>query len=117
LIFNEVADRPCRYGESRRFDTMPSSPSGSADEADVAGLGQPLDYLDALARSPQEPRQRELAPLERLGPEVHPVELEQVEAEQLHLPIVARGMQPIEVANPSVAQDHALAVQYEGTRA
>jgi len=82
-------------------------------EYDFAGLFEILDQLNAVVRSAQQFSERGLAVLQRLDTHVVAVELEQVEAEQLHFPIMPPGVQPVEVAEAIFLEDDALTVEHE----
>ncbi len=96
-----------------RDDPFEAEPAGVFEYGGaVRGLDM-LDELDAGMRAAQQAGERRLASHERIPAQIGPVELKQIEAEQLHLPIVPPRMQPVEVADAVLAENHALAVDDE----
>ncbi len=47
--------------------------------------------------------ERSLAPLQRPGPHVQALQLQEVEAEELHVVVVMPGVQPVEIAHALLA--------------
>jgi hypothetical protein len=96
LTLSQCAERPARYGEPKRFETMPSQPSAHA--------------CDAIVWEPQELGQPALAVLDRLAPKVLAVHLQQVERAEHGAGIGGVATDEVEHGQAAVAADDGLAV-------
>src|SRR5262249_42480885 len=118
FILSQSGERPERYIESLRFDTMPSSPH-------LAGVGEDgravaLDMLvepDAGAGLGHNRRERGLADLKRIAPEVVAVQLDEVERVEEYALVSALVPDEIERSNAVVIAGDSFAIDDARPRA
>jgi hypothetical protein len=112
LILSQCFNRPERYAELSRFDTMPSPAGLLIDNIAVADVV--LVECQARIRPVQQPDQRLLARLDRQLAQILAVEFEQVEGAEHGRVVVAPGPQQLEHREPGLVGNDGFAVDQAG---